>query len=94
MLFDRQLSYYSNTTLIIVRNLTVLSSATDRINRVRNYFWDKWRHEYVINPCETQRISKANINPSKINVNDIVLVYNEKVPRRFCRIAIVAEGIT
>ena len=94
MLFDRQLSYYSNTTLIIVRNLTVLSSATDRIHRVGNYFWDKWRHEYVINPCETQRISKANINPSKINVNDIVLVYDEKVPRHFCRIAIVAEGIT
>ena len=31
-----------------------------------------------------------NLNVSKINVNDIVLVYGEKVPKHFCRIAIVA----
>ena len=31
---------------------------------------------------ETQRTSKLNIDFLKINVNDIVLVFNEKVPRR------------
>ena len=34
----------------------------------------------VVNLRETQRTSKLNINSQKINVNDIVLVYDEMVP--------------
>ena len=48
-----------------------------------------WRHKYVVNLRETQRTSKLNINSPKINVHDIALVYDEKVPRHFWRIAIV-----
>ena len=40
---------------------------------------------------ETQRISKLNIDSLKINVNDIVQVFYEKVPRHFWRIAIVTR---
>ena len=55
LLVDRQLLYSSNTTSItIVKNLTVLSSTTDKINRMSNHFLDRWRLEYVINLCETQ----------------------------------------
>ena len=42
----------------------------------------------MVNLDETQRTSKLNINFLKINVNDIVLVFYEKVPRHFWRIAI------
>ena len=61
------------------------------MNRMSNHFSDRWRHkhEYVVNLRETQQTSKLNVNSSKINVNDIVLVYDEKVPRHFWRIAIV-----
>ena len=52
---------------------------------------DRWRHEYVVNLRETQRTSKLNKNSLKINVNDIVLVFYKKVPRRFLRIAIVTR---
>ena len=72
LLFGRQLLYSTST---VVTNLTVLSGTTDQINRISNRFWDKWRHEYVVNLRETQRTSKLNINSSKINVNDIVLVH-------------------
>ena len=49
LLVDRQLLYSSNTTSItIVKNLTVLSSTTDKINHISNHFLDKWRHEYVV----------------------------------------------
>ena len=91
MLFGRELLYSSNTTSTAVRNLTVLSSTTDKINRISNHFWDRWRHEYVVNLRETQRTSKLNIDSLKINVNDIVLVFYEKVPRHFWRIAIVTR---
>ena len=36
-----------------------------------------------MNLCETPRTSKLNIDSQKINVNDIVLVFYEKVLRHF-----------
>ena len=50
------------------------------------------RHGYVVNLREPQRTSKLNnINSIKFNVNDIVLVFYDKVPRHFWRIAIVTR---
>ena len=83
MLFGRQLLYSCNRTSTVVTNLTVFSSITDKINRISNHFWDRWRKENVVNLRETQQISKLNINFPKISVNDIMLVYVEKVPRQF-----------
>ena len=91
LLFGRQLLYSSNITSTAVRNLTVLSSITDKINHISNHFLDRWRHEYVANLRETQQTSKLNINSLKFNVNDTVLFFNEKVPRHFWRIAIVTR---
>ena len=44
-----------------------------------------------MNLRETQRTSKLNIDSLKNNVNDIVLVFYEKVPRHLWRIAIVTR---
>ena len=66
LLFGRQLLCYSNTASTVVRNLTVLSSTTPKINHISNNFGQRWRHEYVVNLCETQRASKLNINSQKI----------------------------
>ena len=38
LLFGRQLLCYSKKTSTVVRNLTVLSSTTDKINRISNHF--------------------------------------------------------
>ena len=66
---------------------TYLTSTTDKIKRISNHFWHRWRHEtYVVNLRETQQASKLNTNSQK---NYVVLVYDEKVPRHFWRIAIV-----
>ena len=46
-----------------------------------------------MNLRETQRTSKLNINSLKINVNDIVLIFYEKVPRYFRRISIVTRAL-
>ena len=58
LLFDRQSSCYSNTISTVVRDLTVLSSTTDKINRISNHFWDRMRRKYAVNLRETQRTSK------------------------------------
>ena len=81
--------YSSSTTSTVVRNLTILSSTTDKINI--SHFLDRWRHEYRVNLRETQRTLKLNINSKKVYVNDFVLVFYEKVPRYFWRIAIVTR---
>ena len=47
LLFGRQLLHSSNTASTVVRDLTVLSSTTDKINRISNYFLDRWRHEFT-----------------------------------------------
>ena len=44
-----------------------------------------------MNLRETQRTSKLSKDSLKINVNDIVLVFYKKVPRRFWRIAIITQ---
>ena len=80
LLFDRQLLYPSNTTSTVVRNLTVLSRTTNKINRISNHFW---RHGYVVKLHETERTSKLNINSLKINVNDIVLFFIKRCPDSF-----------
>ena len=45
LLFGRQLSLSSNATSTVVANLTVLSSTTNKINRINNHFWDRWKHD-------------------------------------------------
>ena len=66
LLFGRQLFYSSNTTSTVVRNLTILSSTTDKINCISNHFWDRRRHEYIVNLREIQQISESNINSPKL----------------------------
>ena len=46
-LFGRQLLYPSNTAATVVKNVTIFSSTTDKINCISNHFWDRWRYEYV-----------------------------------------------
>ena len=65
LLFGTQLLLSSNTTSTVAANLTVLSSTIDKINRISNHFWDRWRHEYVVNLGEGQRISKLSTKRGK-----------------------------
>ena len=46
-LFGRHLLYFSNTISTVVKNLTVLSSTTDKINHISNQFLDSWRLEFT-----------------------------------------------
>ena len=58
LLFGRQLLYYSNRTSTAVRNLSVLSRTTNKINRISNHFWHRWRREYVVNLRKTKQTPK------------------------------------
>ena len=44
-----------------------------------------------MNLRDTQRTSKLNVDSLKININDIVLVFYEKVLRQFWKISIITQ---
>ena len=46
-----------------------------------------------MNLRETQRTSKLNIDSLKINVNYIVIIFYDMVPRHFWRIAIIMQAL-
>ena len=83
LLSGKQFLWYSNTTSTVVRNLTVLSSTTDKINRIRNDFVETWICSKFM--WDTTSIKIKN----KIPKNYVALIYDEKVPRHFWRIAMV-----
>ena len=66
LLFGRQLLCYSNTISTVVRTLIVFSGTTHKINHISNHFLHRWRHDFVLNLCETQQASKLNTNSQEI----------------------------
>ena len=53
LLTGRQLLHSFDTASTVVRNLTVLSRTTNKMNHISNHFLDRWRHEYIVNLRET-----------------------------------------
>ena len=48
-----------NTQLSVICQAVIIfynTTSTDKINRISSHFWDRWRHDYVVNLRETQRI--------------------------------------
>ena len=43
-----------------------------------NEFWDVWRHHYLLELRQSQRIKKSNIVLPKLN--NIVIIHDEKLP--------------
>ena len=60
LLFGGQLLYSSNTTPTVVRNLTVLSSTTGKINRISNHFFNRRRHGYLVKLREIRVLSSRD----------------------------------
>ena len=52
-----------------------------KINNIVNYFWDRWRKEYLVNLREYQTIKHPHKHQQIANVKDIVIVQEDKMPR-------------
>ena len=80
-MFSRQLLYYSHTTSTVVRDATVLSCTTNKINCI---IFDIGETQFT---WDTTNIKIKNKHPK----NYVLLVYDEKVPRHFWKITIVTR---
>ena len=57
---------------------------------ILSHFWERWRKEYVTSLRESQRISKQK-HSTKIQVNDVVIIYEDKQPRHRWKVGKVIE---
>ena len=68
-----------------------LSKRFMHLTRLLSHFWNRWRREYLTDLREKHR--ENNNEPVKINIEDIVLVQEDKVKRGLWKVAIVEEII-
>ena len=64
-----------------------------KINNVANRFWDHWKKEYLVNLREYQKIKHPNKHQQIVNVKDIVIVQEDKMPRSAWKVGIVEQVI-
>ena len=64
-----------------------------KINNIVNHFWDRWKQEYLVNLREYQKIKHPNKYQQTVNVKDIVIVQEDKMPRSTWKVGIFEEII-
>ena len=67
-----------------------LSKRTRGIESMLNHFWNRWRLEYVTALREVHRPFKGQ-GSEEIQVNDIVIVFDDKLPRHLWRVGKVTQ---
>ena len=63
------------------------------IDSMLNHFWTRWRKEYLTSLRENQKRSKTRGNSRKVEINDIVIVHEDKQPRHMWKVGKVEQLI-
>ena len=65
----------------------------DNLNRRQQYLakvlrhrWNHWKHEYLVDLCETHNLSSSHRREPCIKEGDIVTIHQDKMPRGFWRL--------
>lgn len=70
-----------------------LTQRVQYLNRTLNHFWVRWRREYLLELRETHRYAHAQNPHNTIAVGDVVLMYDEDLPRTLWKMAVVEDLI-
>ena len=71
---------------------TELETRLKRLSESLNYFWSRWRDEYLAELRETHRLNHRNsASRPSISKRDIVVIHNEDTPRGFWKVGHVEE---
>ena len=63
------------------------------LNTILNHFWVRWRRGYLLELRETHRYAHVQNSPNTIAVGDVVLLYDENLPRTLWKMAVVEDLI-
>ena len=93
LVFGRQLPLTSTNTTTPLSRSMILPTDTDNLNTILQHFWQRWRTEYLTQLHETHRNLSRRSNSPLINVDDVVLIHEELLPRSRWRVGRVKELI-
>ena len=63
------------------------------LNNMLNHFWRCWRQEYLLELRECHQYSRGKDSTPTVEVGDIVLLYDDALPRNFWKLARVLNLI-
>ena len=70
-----------------------LSKRARHLNNVINQFWNRWRHEYLLELREVHRCNQGSSTTAPVSIGDVVLMHDDS-PRGFWNLAKVEKLIT
>jgi len=94
LLFGRALetSVLSKSNKLVSHSLSTADSSTKRykhLENILNEFWRIWKRDYLLQLRQTQNVNKTSgANPK---INDIVIIYEDKIPRQLWKIGRIKE---
>ena len=71
---------------------TQVAKRVKHLNNVLNHFWRRWRQEYLTELRECHRYSQGKESAPTIQTGDVVLLYDDSLPRSFCRVERLITG--
>ena len=64
-------------------NPNVLNKRQKYLSSLLRHWWDRWKHEYLVNLRESHNLSSTKRGEPQIKQGDVVTVHQDKVPRGF-----------
>ena len=93
LLYGRTLTL-SNTNIndINYSNINPILES-QKLNNIANHFWNRWQKEYLCNFREIHKPNKLRTLLPIIEVNDIVIIHVDKLPKSQWKLGLVSELI-
>jgi len=89
LLYGRNLPYQSEGSSPVVTNFD--KHSITKITNILNHFWDRWRHEYVVNLRESHKSIKQHMHQPSPSIGDIVIIHENKLPRTVWRLGKIEQ---
>ena len=93
LLFGHRLEQTSSKSSPLSVELYNISQHSANTQRIIDHFWNRWRREYVVNLRESHKFQYQNQLQPKPQINDVVLVHDNNLPRFMWRLGRITELI-
>ena len=86
---DREIKNVREETL----NQKVLVKRQGFIAKLLSHWWNRWKHEYLVDLHESHNLAMKRVGQPNIAVGDVVTVHEDKTPRGFWHLGKIEELI-
>ena len=93
LLYGKTLQLYNLAILPLTYPNASLALEISKLNHILIHSWNRWRHEYLKNLCESHNASVKNGNKPTIKKDDVVIIEEPNLPCSTWKLAMVHEVI-